>query len=146
MTVQNAISALQGALPAANLHTPSRPTFIKLNSSYLSAVESELISALIATPASPAEVSAFMKAVAPTTVPFAIRDAGQCPAHGCANTNGGITLDLSALKGVELEGYVVKIAVGERWGGVYEKLDESGLGVAGGRSGKGGIGGLALQG
>lgn len=65
---------------------------------------------------------------------------------GCANIEGGITLDLGLLTGVELKDGVVSIAAGERWGAFYEKLDGEGLAVNGGRSERGGIGGLALQG
>jgi hypothetical protein len=40
----------------------------------------------------------------------------------------------------------VPIGAGERWGGVYSKLQEKGLGVTGSRSNMGGIGGLSLSG
>lgn len=43
------------------------------------------------------------------------------------------------------EGFV-SIAAGERWGQVYDKVQERGLGVTGSRAALGGVGGLALAG
>lgn len=63
----------------------------------------------------------------------------------CANIEDSITLDLGLLTGVELKDGVVSIAAGERWGVFHEKLDGEGLCVNERRSGRGGIGGLALQ-
>ena len=79
---------------------------------------------------------------------FAIRGAGQQPLASRANVEGGITLDLRLLTGIDLnlENGIVSISAGERWGAVYEKLAEHNLGVTGSRSAKGGIGGLALSG
>ncbi|KAI8946216.1 FAD-binding domain-containing protein [Xylaria longipes] len=71
---------------------------------------------------------------------------GQQPALGCNNIQGGITLNLSLITGIAVKDETVSIAAGERWGAVYEKLDPLGLSVAGGRSARNGIGGLALQG
>ena len=79
-------------------------------------------------------------------VAFAIRGGGQQPLPGCANIQGGITLDLGLLVGSEIHDGIVEIAAGERWGPVYNKLHEKGLGVTGSCSAKGGIGGLALAG
>ncbi|OAK93750.1 hypothetical protein IQ06DRAFT_353996 [Phaeosphaeriaceae sp. SRC1lsM3a] len=78
---------------------------------------------------------------------FAVQGAGQQPAPGCTNANDtGVTLDLCNLTGIELEDDFVSIGAGERWGKVYDKVIERGLGVTGSRSALGGIGGLALAG
>lgn len=68
------------------------------------------------------------------------------PVPGCANINGGITVDLCRLTGIEVKDGYVEIGAGELWGSVYEKVEPEGLGVTGGRSTNCGIGGLALQG
>lgn len=67
---------------------------------------------------------------------------------GCSNVEGGITLDLVNITGVDLndKNDVVSIGPGERWGAVYKKLHEKGLSVTGARSGNNGVGGLALSG
>ncbi|ROW09007.1 hypothetical protein VMCG_02683 [Cytospora schulzeri] len=97
-----------------------------------------------------ADVDKFVTVVRPFALdgsaPFAIRGAGQQPLPGCANIQDGITLDLRFLTGIEIKDGIVSIAAGERWGTVFEKVEEQGLGVAGGRSAQGGIGGLALSG
>ncbi|KAI1342849.1 FAD-binding domain-containing protein [Xylariaceae sp. FL0016] len=76
--------------------------------------------------------------------PFAIRGAGQRPLEACANIHDGITVDLSRLRGINLnpDTNTVFVAAGEHWGAVYGKVQAAGLGVNGSRSGKGGIGGL----
>lgn len=67
---------------------------------------------------------------------------------GCSNVDGegGVTIDLRYLRGIEVKEGFVSVGAGERWGTVYEVLVERGLGVTGSRSALGGIGGLALAG
>ncbi|KAI1413521.1 FAD-binding domain-containing protein [Hypoxylon sp. FL1857] len=79
---------------------------------------------------------------------FAVRGGGQQPAPGCANIQDGITVDLSNLAGIEIKNdqSLIEIGAGARWGAVYDKLDGSGIGVAGGRANNCGIGGLSLEG
>lgn len=50
------------------------------------------------------------------------------------------------MTGIEIKDGVVSVSAGERWVKVFEKVEEQGLAVAGGRAGQGGIGGLALAG
>ncbi|CAJ2501265.1 Uu.00g041180.m01.CDS01 [Anthostomella pinea] len=98
------------------------------------------------------DVSVFLTVINPFVLndetSFAVRGAGQQLLAGCANIQGGITLDLRLLTGIDLDlgTGIVSIAAGERWGAVYERLAEHGLGVTGSRSAKGGIAGLALSG
>ncbi|KAI1261739.1 hypothetical protein F5Y18DRAFT_400325 [Xylariaceae sp. FL1019] len=154
MTSQEAITSLQRAFPADQLHLPDSDAFKKLNGSYLSALENDIAPAAILQPKSAEEVCLFLKTVQPfvltrgATVTFAIRGAGQQPLPGCANADGGITLDLGFLTGTQLdtESWVISIAAGERWGAVYEELHSHKRSITGSRSAKGGIGGLALAG
>ncbi|OJD15367.1 hypothetical protein AJ78_04372 [Emergomyces pasteurianus Ep9510] len=150
MALSQAIKALQKALPDQKLIPQGTEEFDRLNKSYLSAIQSDITPAYIFRPQTKEAISTFLQTINPFAtggeIEFAIRGGGQQPAPGCSNIQDGITLDLSLLTGVELKDGIISIAAGERWSKVYEKLDGKGLGVAGGRSGRGGIGGLALQG
>ncbi|KAI1352836.1 FAD-binding domain-containing protein [Xylaria sp. FL0043] len=152
MSAAPAIEALELVLPETQLHVQGTNEFNKLNTSYLSALEGEITPAAILRPRTVEDVSTFLKTIKPFVTSgqtaFAIRGAGQQPLPGCANIQDGITLDLALLTGVELDldTGIVSIGAGERWGVVYEKLSNHGLGVTGSRSAKGGIGGLALAG
>ncbi|KAK2745534.1 hypothetical protein FQN57_003659 [Myotisia sp. PD_48] len=148
--MSQAIEALKAALPVEQFAFPGTEHYDTLNKSYLSALQSDITPACIFRPKTKEEVSVFLKTINPFVVKgeisFAIRGGGQQPIPGCCNIQDGITLDLSLLTGVELKQDRVLIAAGERWGPVYEKLTPEGLAVTGGRSWRGGIGGLALQG
>lgn len=121
-----------------------------MNGTYLSGLESDLKPLAIFQPSTVEEVVTFVRLLGsfPGTVDCAIRGAGQQPLPGCANVDGGTTLDLSLLDSITLkdQNWVVQIGAGARWGAVYEKLDALGLSVTGGRSTVGGVGGLALAG
>lgn len=150
MDATGAIEALKKALPADQLALPGTSEYDQLNDSYQSQVSRETKPAAIFRPRNSAETSLFVKTIKPFALsgqaPFAIFGAGQQPAIGSNNIQGGITLNLSLLKGIEVKDGVVSVAAGERWGGVYKELDAHGRSVAGGRSANNGIGGLALQG
>lgn len=75
-----------------------------------------------------------------------VRGAGQQPLPGCANIQGGITIDLRNLVDIEVKQGFVSVGAGARWGKIYEAVQEKGLGVTGSRSAHGGVGGLALSG
>ncbi|KAF3064543.1 Bifunctional solanapyrone synthase [Daldinia childiae] len=152
MDSSRAIDALRHTIPDGQFSLRGTAEYENLNSSYLSQLESDLKPACIFQPRSKQEVAAFVRAIQPFALKedtkFAIRGGGQQPAPGCANIQDGITVDLGLLTGIEikLDEGLVQIGAGERWGTVYDKLDGSGLGVAGGRANNCGIGGLALQG
>lgn len=144
-----AISALRQTLPNAHLVTPeAAEEYQSLNNSYLSGFESDLCPSCIFLPRSKEEVAAFVRTIQPFVgdVQFAVRAAGRQPLPGCANVQGGITVDLRLLKGIDIQDGHVQIAAGELWGSVYEHLEPHGLGVTGGKSTTCGIGGLATQG
>ncbi|ROW15441.1 hypothetical protein VPNG_02432 [Cytospora leucostoma] len=145
-----AFGALQDAFSYENLLLAGTDEFKKLNSSYISSQEADVTPAAIFLPRTTDDVSRFVTILKPFALdgsaPFAIRGAGQQPLPGCANIQDGITLDLRLLTGTVIKDGIVSIAAGERWGTVYEKLTDQGLGVTGSRSALGGIGGLALSG
>lgn len=59
---------------------------------------------------------------------------------------GGLTLDISALDAVEVEGTRVHVGGGALWGGVAHALAERGLGLSSGDTASVGVGGLTLGG
>jgi hypothetical protein len=151
MGVSQVIDALKRAFPPGQIALKGTDLYSELNGSYLSDLESEITPACIFRPQNNQEVSTFLQVIRPFATKgkatFAIKSSGQQPTPGCANIQDGITLDLGLLKGIKLcKNGLVEIGAGERWGAVYDKLESKGLGVSGDRSGKGGMGGLPLQG
>ena len=150
MATSQAIKDLQQALPDSRFVLQGAENYDDLNNVYQSALNVEIRPSCIFLPKSKEEISAFLKHAAPRAlsgeVPIAIYGAGCQPLPGCANVQDGVSVNLSLLKGLVVEEGRVSIAAGERWGTVYEELGRKGLGVAGGRSAKSGIGGLALEG
>ncbi|GAA5091293.1 FAD-binding oxidoreductase [Microbacterium yannicii] len=59
---------------------------------------------------------------------------------------GGLTLDISALDTVDVEGTRVRVGGGALWGGVAHALAERGLGLSSGDTASVGVGGLTLGG
>jgi FAD/FMN-containing dehydrogenase len=99
-------------------------------------------------PQSGDDVSSFFSIVRKHNVQFAIRGGGQQPLEACSNIDDGITLDLTTLDSIEAKpnDHMVSVGAGAKWAAIYEKVESAGLGVGGSRSGKGGVGGLALSG
>ncbi|KAF4633235.1 hypothetical protein G7Y89_g4884 [Cudoniella acicularis] len=144
-----AIAALQATLPVEQLLLPGSDAYATSNGAYLAQQESELQPAAIFQPKSAEDVAKFVKIVKPFAVggsaTFAIRGAGNMPLPGCANDDGGLTLDLGFLTTVELhENRTVSVGAGAQWSAVDKVVEAAGLGVTGGRSGNGGIGGLSF--
>ncbi|KAL8691132.1 MAG: hypothetical protein Q9218_003584, partial [Villophora microphyllina] len=79
---------------------------------------------------------------------FAIRGAGHSPWAGSANIDNGVTIDMRAIKAVQVNpsGTIVSVGAGARWLDVYQVLDAVSLGVAGGRVATVGVGGLITGG
>lgn len=146
MTMEQAIDALKQAFPGDQIALPGTEAYEASNDVYLSARQSDYTPAAIFQPRNTQDVAAFLRLAKEKDVQFAIRGGGQQPLEACSNIEGGITVDLSLLRGIELKDGVVSVGAGERWGPVYEKVQAAGLGVAGSRSARGGIGGLALSG
>lgn len=151
MDVSKVIEALRAALPGVEFTVRGTSEHEALNQgTYQSALQSDIVPACIVRPRTKDEVATFVKTMRPFIIAgqaaFAIVGGGRQPAPGCSNIEGGITLNLGLLNGIQIEDGVVSIAAGETWGPVFDKLVEQGLGCSGSRSYKGGIGGLNLSG
>ena len=59
---------------------------------------------------------------------------------------GGLTLDISALDDIEVDGTRVRVGGGAQWGAVAHALAERGLGISSGDTASVGVGGLTLGG
>lgn len=146
MTTDQAVDALKQAFPSDQIVLPGTEAYQASNDVYLSARQSDYTPAAIFQPKNTQDVAAFLRLAKERDIKFAIRGGGQQPLEACSNIEGGITVDLSLLRGIELKDGLVSVGAGEWWGPVYDKVQAAGLGVAGSRSAKGGIGGLALSG
>ncbi|KAI0116752.1 hypothetical protein F4814DRAFT_439344 [Daldinia grandis] len=94
--------ALKQALPSGSIWEPGAKEYEEVNSSYLCRLESNLEPAFNFQPKSKGEVGVFLKMIKPIDVKFAIRGAGIQPLPGSANIQGGVTLDLGRLIGVDI--------------------------------------------
>jgi hypothetical protein len=148
----NAVAALQKAFPSGQVVVEGTAAYEELNGSYLSRLNSDIDPAAIFLPSSAADVSKFVQIVSPYALAnltrVAVRGGGQQPDPACNNIEDGITIDLRNLSAIAVDTAAGSVAIGAgaRWGSVYNQLEPLGLGVAGGRSGANGIGGLALAG
>ncbi|UNI14534.1 hypothetical protein JDV02_001152 [Purpureocillium takamizusanense] len=128
---------------------PASSQYNATGASYWSLQESDLKPACIVRPATAQDVSTAIEII--KSVPhckFAIKGQGHSPAQGFANIDGGVTLDLTSLASIETtsDHSVAKVGAGASWLSVYRHLDPLGVGVAGGRNGNVGVGGLLLGG
>jgi FAD/FMN-containing dehydrogenase len=67
---------------------------------------------------------------------------------GASNIDGGVTIDLSAMKGLKVspDKSFVSVESGNRWSEVYSRIEPLGIAVSGGRWGNVGVGGLLTGG
>jgi FAD/FMN-containing dehydrogenase len=142
--------SLSNAVPDA-VFTPGSEAYAESVSAYLSSL-AQLQPALVIRPRSATDVSAVIKTLKPFVadgkVKIAIKSGGAMPTPGAASIEGGITLDLKHLSGIELsdDKKLVTLGVGERWGSVYAALEKFDLAVAGGRSSRSSVGGQITNG
>ncbi|KAI0098185.1 FAD-binding domain-containing protein [Nemania sp. FL0031] len=151
MVAPEVLETLQHALPNAQFALRDTEEYRSLNSTtYQSGLNADLQPAYIVLPKTKQDVSTFLSAIRPFVLndkaKFAIVAGGRQPARGCSNIDDEITVNLSHLKGIDVQEGHVSISAGESWGAVYDELGRRGLGCAGSRSAKGGIGGLPTQG
>lgn len=143
-------STLATACPGLAIALPNTTSYNTIESSYWSLQESTLQPSCILTPHSSHEVAliitTLVTAPACEDVEFAIKGRTHAPGAGFANVEGGVTVDMTGLSGVELVGNVARVGAGARWVDVYAALDPEGKTVAGGRNGAVGVGGLTLGG
>jgi FAD/FMN-containing dehydrogenase len=115
---------------------------------YWDVKQSSLKPALRVEPSNAQEVSEILKILVEENCHFAIKSGGHARGEGSSNAEGGVTIDLVRLNGVEIavDKKTVKVGSGGRWMGVYSKLDSHGLTVLGGRVAMVGVGGFLLGG
>ncbi|KAF3931067.1 hypothetical protein ABW20_dc0105584 [Dactylellina cionopaga] len=102
----------------------------------------------IFTPLSTADVSKGVALLSRNHCQFAIRSGGHLPNPGFSSTNDGVLLNLKELNQVvyDTKQKVAKIGTGNRWGKVYQTLDQYNITVLGGRDADVGVGGFLLGG
>ncbi|KAF9776360.1 hypothetical protein IL306_005479 [Fusarium sp. DS 682] len=118
-------------------------------SSYWSKQESALHPACILQPTSAHDISSTLKIISKhKDCKFSVKSHGHAPAAGFANSDSGVTIDMTSLSSVSLnkKSTIVSVGAGAKWLDVYRHLDKSGVQVAGGRNGNVGVGGLLLGG
>ncbi|KAK7737297.1 hypothetical protein SLS53_006600 [Cytospora paraplurivora] len=95
------------------------------------------------------EVASALSTIKKAGAKFAIRTSGHNPNVGFSSVDGsGVVLDLSGLadKSLSSDGTVLHAGPGNRWGAVYEFLQQSGLSPIGGRDAQVGLGGFLTGG
>lgn len=143
--------ALDSAVKGSILQ-PGSKEYETENGSYFSAFENEVQPSYIVKPSNTNQVQDLFRALRPYILSggcqVAIRGGGHTPFAGSANIQDGVTIDMRALKGINLsqDRSVVEIGVGETWATVYGELEKHGLTVAGARSGRIGVAGFILGG
>ena len=151
LTIPSQCAALSFVL-GSKVSYPLGISYISSLATYWSQQESQLVPSCIVSPKSTQDVSAAVYALslpnAETTCKFAIRSAGHTPWAGAANIQSGVTIDLGAMKAVNVNAArtVTSIEPGARWVDVYLKLDAMSLAVPGGRVADVGVGGLVTGG
>ncbi len=97
-------------------------------------------------PETPSDVALAVRYAADRDIPLSIRSGGHS-ASGFGTNDGGLVVDLTKLSAVEVvDGDVVRIGSGARWGAVAAALGEHGLVLTSGDTASVGVGGLVLGG
>lgn len=131
---------------------PISTAYKNSTSSYFSAFENELHPNCVISPTKTKDVaiifSTLKRLARVAKVQLAVRGGGHTPFAGSANINGGVTVDMRSMRGIDVsqDHKLTSIGAGERWGNVYRKLDAMGLSVNGGRVSKPGVAGLTTGG
>lgn len=99
-------------------------------------------------PTSAGEVSSVLKTIRDYGCHFAVKSGGHARSKGASNADGGITIDLVGIDGIELseDRGTTRVGTGARWGKVYEVMEPQNLTVIGGRTSGVGVGGYLLGG
>lgn len=138
----------------ALIQTQGANTFYKSGSppdfatAFFSNQQRETIPACVVRPSNAEEVSSLLKTLFQYSCHFAIKSGGHAMFKGASNSNGGITIDLAKINGIEVsqDRGTTKVGTGARWGKVYEVIEPQGLTVVGGRDANVGVGGFLLGG
>jgi FAD/FMN-containing dehydrogenase len=123
-------------------------SFYAQRQSYWTNQQREVFPSCFVMPTTAQEVSTAVKTLVSNQCQFALRSGGHSPIKEWSNIQGGVTLDLSDFKGVEVSSdrTFVNIRPGNRWVDVYTELEAMGLGTSGGRVATVGVGGLVTGG
>ncbi|KAL6229949.1 hypothetical protein BDW75DRAFT_223885 [Aspergillus navahoensis] len=115
---------------------------------YFTLQQRELKPRCVVQPESAEDVSHVVQVVKETRCQFAVRSGGHGNHAGASSIQDGLLIDLSKLNTVATseDESVAMIGAGNRWGDVYEVLEEKGLLVVGGRSSSVGVAGFTLGG
>ncbi|PNP76509.1 hypothetical protein FNYG_09928 [Fusarium nygamai] len=128
---------------------PDTESYNATLTSYWSKQESTFHPNCILQPDSAHDVATILKIISKhKDCKFSIKGHGHAPAAGFANSNGGVTIDMTTLSSISLnkKPTIASIGAGAKWLDVYKHLNGSGVQVAGGRNGNVGVGGLLLGG
>ena len=89
-----------------------------------------------------------MKIITTIGSPFATRSGGHSQNEGFSSIENGVLIDMHGLNSTSLSAdqKVATVGPGQRWGQLYDWLDQYQLAVVGGRSYDVGVGGLILGG
>lgn len=104
--------------------------------------------AIVLLPESDAEVARSLAFARDSDVPLSIRSGGH-GLSGRSSNDGGIVIDLSAMRAVEVldrPARLVRVQAGARWAEVADTLEPHGLAISSGDHGNVGVGGLATAG
>jgi len=120
---------------------PGSTSYEETVSSYYSAQERDLSPACVFRPTATSDVSQFVKTITSrnlgyhSTPQFAIRSGGHTLFTGAANINGGVTVDMRPINGLELneDQTVASIGGGAIWSDIYPQLVPHNLTAIGGR-------------
>lgn len=157
VSAANAHPAVQckilSALLPKKVSFPNSPTYAASILSYWFQ-QARLAPACVVTPTSTLDVSIIVGTlnivhkIAPGASPFAIRGGGHAQIAGSANSNGGVTIDLTSLKSIKLNSdhTVTSVGGGTLWNNIYAQLDPLNVTVSGGRVVGIGVGGLTTGG
>ncbi|TVY75120.1 Bifunctional solanapyrone synthase [Fusarium oxysporum f. sp. cubense] len=139
---------LKGSL-GDKISFPDTKSYNATLTSYWSKQESALHPNCVLQPTTAHDVVAALRIISThKDCKFSIKSHGHAPAAGFANSDSGVTIDMTTLSSVSLNkrSTIASIGAGAKWLDVYQHLDGSGVQVAGGRNGNVGVGGLLLGG
>ena len=128
---------------------PGQPAYVQAGNAFWSLQETSIQPACILIPSSAQDVAQAVSVIASVAAcEFAIKGRGHNPAAGFANVQGGVTIDMTPLSGVEVneDHSVARVGPGATRLDVYQYLDPFNVSAAGGRNGAVGVGGLLLGG
>ena len=113
---------------------------------YFSQQQREVTPACVILPNSAEEVSQVLRVIRDFHCTFAVKSGGHGMFVGASNAQQGITIDLRNLNGIHVSENreTTSIGAGNRWAGVYKKLEPMNLTVVGGRDTQLGVGGFIL--